>query len=100
MILAVLGTLVSACGTGSPDPQAACDQAIAQAMAIDPASDTVRAVDGAIAGCRSLETWVAAARRYPDTYVGRDPASLARQRCGASAGLATTPVCVEIQANR
>jgi hypothetical protein len=93
LILVLLAGLVSACGTGYTDPQSACDAAVAQAVAIDPNSDTVEPVDGAIAGCRSLEAWVAAAEQYPDAFGGKDPAELARERCAASAQLAAAPVC-------
>ena len=71
MVLGMLGVLVSARGIGYADPQAVCDRAIAQAMAVDPASDTIRAVGGAVAGCPSLEAWVAAAKQYPDTLGAR-----------------------------
>ena len=47
MVLAVVASLVSACGTGSVGVGSAntgstCDEAFAQAMAIDPGSDTVQ----------------------------------------------------------
>jgi hypothetical protein len=99
IVVALLASLVSACGTGSTDPQSACDTALAQAMAIDPASDTVEPVDGAIAGCASVEAWVAAAQKYPDAFGGQDPATLARERCAASPQLAATPVCVGLSGN-
>ena len=99
MALGLLAGLVAACASGQPDAASACDAALAQAMAIDPASDTVQVADGGIAQCPSLEAWVAAAQRYPDAFGGQDPASLARERCGASAELATTPVCTEILGN-
>ena len=96
LVVGVLGILASGCGTGSPDPQSACDRAIAQAMAIDPHSDTVRAVDGAIAGCSSLESWVAAAKRYPDAFGGQDPVTVARDRCSTSSALAGAAVCTSL----
>ena len=96
LLLAVLGSVVTACGSPTADRASDCDQAVARAIAIDPASDTVMTVDGAIAGCQSLEAWVAAAQRYPDAFGGQDPADLARERCGLSAALANTPVCSEL----
>jgi hypothetical protein len=99
LLLGLLGSLVTACGSATADRQAACDQAFAQAIAIDPASDTIRSVDGAIAGCQSLEAWVAAANRYPDAFGGQDPAALASARCGASPALADAPVCTDLQSN-
>lgn len=92
-MVGVLVILLAGCGTGSSDPQSACDRAIAQAMAIDPHSDTVHAVDGAIAGCSSLESWVAAAKRYPDARGGQDAVAVARDRCSKSAVLAGAAVC-------
>jgi hypothetical protein len=91
---ATLAISLSACASGVADRDAACDDAYAQAMAVDPASDTVTAVDGAIASCSSLEAWVAAARRFPDTSAGQDPVAYAVTRCTASAGLANSLVCV------
>jgi hypothetical protein len=99
MVLAVLAGLVAACASGSTDPESACDAAVAQAVAIDPASDTVQPVDGGIAGCSSLEAWVAAAQKYPDAFGGQAPTSFARERCGSSTALAATPVCVELLGN-
>lgn len=96
VVAVVLGTFVAACGARSTDPQAACDQAMAQAMAIDPHSDTVQAVDGAIAGCSSLESWVAAAKRYPDAFGGQDPVTVARDRCSRSSALAGAAVCASL----
>ena len=63
--------LTSACGTGRQDPESACDEAIAQAVAIDPASDTVDNQGGAVASCGSVEVWAAAASRYPDSFADR-----------------------------
>ena len=54
-LLGVFGGVLMGCASVTADRGAACDQAVAQAMAIDPGSDTVSAVDGAIAGCASLE---------------------------------------------
>ena len=96
IVVGVLGTLVSACGTGYADPQSACDQAVAQAMAIDPGSDTVQAVDGAIAGCSSLGAWVAAAQYYPDAFGGRNPVDVARDRCATSSALTNASVCADL----
>ena len=90
--------LVAACSPGVADSDAACDAAFAQAMAIDPASDTVDGFDGAIAGCSSLETWVAAARRFPDTTAGQDPVAFAATRCTASSDLAGSAVCIGLPA--
>jgi hypothetical protein len=97
LLLGLLGSLVTGCGSAAADPQSACDQAFAQAMAIQPGSDTVSSVDGAIAGCQSLEAWVAAAERYPDAFGAPDPAALARQRCAANPELANAPVCADLQ---
>ena len=101
LLVAVLGSVVTACGSATGDSQSAagqsaCDQAVAQAMAIDPGSDTVAAVGGAIAGCPSLEAWVAAAERYPDAFDGQDPATLANELCG-SVELANTPFCIDLR---
>lgn len=101
LMLAVVGSFVTACGSAtadqqSADGQSACDQAVAQAIAIDPGSDTVGGVDGAIAGCPSLEAWVAAAQRFPDAIDGQDPTALANERCG-SVQLANTPVCIDLR---
>jgi hypothetical protein len=97
LVLGILGSFVTACGSASADPQAACDQAFAQAMAIDPGSATVDAADGAIAGCQSLEGWVAAAERYPDAFGGRDPLAVASERCDTTAELQNTAVCVALR---
>jgi hypothetical protein len=94
IVVGLLAILVSACAPDVADLDAACDDAYAQAMAIDPASDTVDAVDGAIASCSSLGAWVAAANRYPDTTAGQDPVAYAATRCSASPEIAATPVCV------
>jgi hypothetical protein len=104
MVIAVLAGLVSACGTGSAGvgsavAGSACDEAFAQAMAIDPGSDTVHPVDGTIAGCSSLESWVTAAQRFPDAFGGQDAATVAQDRCAASPDLADTPVCAELSAS-
>ena len=98
IVVAAFGSLISACGSGYPDPQSACDQALAQAMAIDPGSDTVEAIDGAIAGCSSLEAWVAAARQYPDAFGGRNPVDVARDRCATSTQLTGASVCADLAA--
>ena len=90
----MLAILFAGCATGEANDGAGCDDALAQATAIDPASDTVSALDGAIASCPSLETWVAAASRYPDTTAGQDPVAYALTRCTASRDLADTPVCL------
>jgi hypothetical protein len=98
LMLGLLGsTLVTACGSATADQQSACDQAFAQAIAIDPGSATVSAVDGAIAGCQSLQAWVTAAERYPDAFGGQDPAAVASERCATSAALANTPVCTDLR---
>jgi hypothetical protein len=102
-MLAILGSLMNACGNASTDghaadEQSACDQAFAQAIAIDPAADTVGALDGSIAQCASLEVWVAAAARFPDTFDSQDPTAVADARC-ASEQLENTPVCMDL-ANR
>lgn len=97
VVLGVLASVMTACGSATADSQAACDQAIAQAVAIDPASDTVSSVDGAIAGCPSLEAWVAAAERYPDAFGGRDAAAVADERCATNAALANTAVCTDLR---
>ncbi|MEA2623740.1 MAG: hypothetical protein QOH61_2650 [Chloroflexota bacterium] len=76
--------------------EAACNQAFAQAIAVDPASDTVGGLDGTIASCSSLEAWVAAAQRYPDTTAGQDPVAYAGTRCAATPGIASSPVCVAV----
>ena len=98
LIVLGMGVLMSACAAGAADSQSACDQAIAQATAIDPGSDTVQSIDGAVAGCRSVKAWVAAAQRYPDTFGGQDPTDVARGQCAASPDLATTPLCIELAA--
>lgn len=85
--------------SSTTDQQAACDRAVAEAMAIDPRSDTVASVDGAIARCGSLEVWDRAAKRYPDAFSGQDPTTLARDRCGASSDLEAVPVCTDIRGN-
>jgi hypothetical protein len=97
LLLGVLAGVITACGNATADSQSACDQAIAQAVAIDPASDTVSSVDGAIAGCPSLEAWVTAAERYPDAFGGVDPAAVADERCATNAALASTPVCTDLR---
>jgi hypothetical protein len=97
LLLGILGSVVTACGSATADQQSACDQSFAQAMAIDPGSDTVNAVDGAIAGCQSLETWVAAAERYPDAFGGQDPVAVANERCDTSAELQNTAVCIALR---
>jgi hypothetical protein len=97
LLLAALGSFVTACGNATADQQSRCDQAFAQAMAIDPGSDTVSDVDGSITGCQSLEGWVAAAKQYPDAFGGRDPAAVASERCAASPELQNTPVCVALR---
>ena len=106
LLFVVLGSLVTACGSAatygqsaggqSAGGQSACDHAVAQATAIDPGSDTVGALDGAIARCPSLEAWVAAAERYPDAIDGQDPTAIANEMCG-SEQLANTPVCIELR---
>jgi hypothetical protein len=99
LLLVALATFVTGCGGASADRQSACDDAFAQAMAIDPGSDTVNSIDGAIAGCQSLEMWVAAAERFPDAFGGQDPAAVASQRCAANAALSEAAVCAELQGN-
>ncbi len=102
VIVLGFGMLLSACGTGSAggtgsaDTQSACDQAFAQAVAIDPGTDTVESIGGAVAECQSLEEWVAAAQQFPDAFGGSDPTTLAQERCAASPDLATTPICLEL----
>ncbi|MEA2577108.1 MAG: hypothetical protein QOD78_696 [Chloroflexota bacterium] len=106
LLVAVLGSVLTACGSATGGGQSAagqsavgqspCDQAVAQAMAIDPGSDTVAGVGGAIAGCPSLEAWVAAAERYPDAFDGQDPTTLANELCG-SEELANTPFCIDLR---
>lgn len=97
LLLGILVSLVTACGSAVADQQAACDQAFAQATAIEPGSDTVSSFDGAIAGCQSLEAWVASAEQYPDAFGGRDPLAVASERCAAFPELANTAVCADIQ---
>jgi hypothetical protein len=69
LLLCAFSAFVTACGSPTADGnataagQSACDQAFAQAIAIDSGSDTVSAIDGAIAGCRSLQAWVRAAEQ-------------------------------------
>lgn len=99
LALGLLGSVVTACGSATADQQSACDAAFAQALAIEPGSDTVSTADGAIAGCQSLEAWVSAAAKFPDAFGGEDPADLARQRCAANPALANTPVCADVLAN-
>ena len=105
LLLGILGALVTACATATIDgttrtaEDSACDQAFAQAIAIDPDSDTVSDIDGAIASCPSVEAWVSAAEQNPDALGGQDPAALAAERCAASSEIAGTPVCNEIQSN-
>jgi hypothetical protein len=93
---AVLAIVLAACATSVADRDAACDNAYAEAMAVDPASDTVDVADGAIATCSSLEAWVAAARRFPDTTAGQDPVAFAASRCAAAPGIAGSPVCLGV----
>jgi hypothetical protein len=97
LLLGILASVITACGSATADSQSACDQAIAQAVAIDPASDTVSSVDGSIAGCPSLEAWVAAAERYPDAFGGQDAAAVADERCTTNAALANTAVCIDLR---
>jgi hypothetical protein len=105
LLLGVLLTFVTACGGATIDGnataagQSACDDAFAQAIAIDADSDTVDAIDGAIAGCQSLEAWVQAAEQHPDAFGGQDAAALAKERCAASTTLANTAVCTDLQGN-
>jgi hypothetical protein len=105
LLLGILGAFVTACGSATidgnatTDSQSTCDQAFAQAIAIDADSDTVSAIDGAIASCQSLEAWVTASEQEPDALGGQDPAALASERCAASSEIAGTPVCNEIQSN-
>lgn len=96
VIGSALAILLSGCGSGVADSGAACDQAFAEAVAIDPASDSVRALDGAITSCSSLEAWVAAASRYPDTTAGQDPVAYAVTRCATSPGIAHSQVCLAL----
>jgi hypothetical protein len=98
VVLGLLGSL-TACAGAAADQQSACDAAFAQAFAIEPGVDTVSSVDGAIAGCQSLEAWVSAAERFPDAFGGEDPADLARQRCAANPVLANTPICADLEAS-
>jgi ADP-ribosylglycohydrolase len=105
LLLVLLGTFVTACASAATDGsttaagQSACDQAFAQAIAIDADSDTVSAIDGAIAGCPSLEAWVQAAEQHPDAFGGQDLAALATERCAASSQLANTAVCTDLPSN-
>ncbi len=95
LISACLCSLVlTACSSGAADGDAACDAAFAAALAIEPSSDTVHPFDGAIERCSSLEAWVAAAKRFPDTTAGQDPVAFAATRCAASSDLAGSEVCV------
>jgi F0F1-type ATP synthase membrane subunit c/vacuolar-type H+-ATPase subunit K len=89
-----LAILLTGCASDSGVGESACDQAFAQAMAVDPASDTASSFDGAIASCPSLEAWVAAASRYPDTTAGQDPVAYAVTRCTSTPGIADSLVCV------
>jgi hypothetical protein len=97
LLLGILGSFVTACGSATADQQSKCDQAFAQAMAMDPGSDTVSPVDGSFAGCQSLESWVAAAKQYPDAFGGRDPAAVASERCATSPELQNTAVCIALR---
>jgi hypothetical protein len=64
--LLVAGALAALIGvpilarSAAADMGARCDQAISQAMAIDPRSDTVRPTDGS-SPCDAVEAWVGAA---------------------------------------
>jgi hypothetical protein len=98
LLLGLLGSL-TACGGATADQQSACDAAFAKAFAIEPGVDTVSSVDGAIAGCRSLEAWVSTAEQFPDAFGAEDPADLARQRCAANPVLKNTPICAELEAS-
>ncbi len=97
LVLGMFGGVLAGCASATADSQSSCDNAVAQAMAIDPGSDTVSSIDGAIAGCPSLEAWVSAAGRYPDAFGDQDPTTLATARCEASPQLASTPVCTDLQ---
>jgi hypothetical protein len=102
LLLGIVGAFVAGCNDAAadrsaPDGQSACDQAFAQAIAIDPGADTISAIDGAIAGCQSLEAWVDAAQRFPDALDGQDPDLIAGERCAASTELAHTAVCTDLQ---
>jgi hypothetical protein len=105
MLLFIFSAFVIACdgatidGAGTTAEASACDQAFADAIALDADSDTVSAIDGVIATCQSLEAWVQGAQQHPDLLGGQDPADLAGARCAASSLLAGTPVCTEIQGN-
>jgi hypothetical protein len=99
LLLAMIGGSLTACRSATADQQSACDAAFAQALAIEPGSDTISSFDGAISGCESLEAWVSAAEQFPDAFGGEDPTDLARQRCAANPALANTPVCAELLAS-
>jgi hypothetical protein len=106
LLLGFLLTFVSACASATTGGggtaaagQSACDEAFAQAIAIEADSDTVSSIDGAIAGCGSLEAWVRAAQQHPDAFGGQDPATLAAERCASSPALANTAVCNDLPTN-
>lgn len=94
-LIGMVSVIAIACGTVNDDPQAACNQAVAQAMAIDPGSDIVQAVDGAMADCGSIKRWVIAAKQYLYSFGEQDPAAYALERGGASATLARSGICAE-----
>ena len=95
-ICGVLAILLSGCAAAAADQGATCDGAFAQAMAIDPATDTVGAIDDTIASCSSLEAWVAAASRHRPWIAGQDPIAYAATRCAAAPRIAHSAVCLAV----
>ena len=58
---AALAIALGGGASSAPDPAGDCDTALANAMAVDPGSDTVMAFDSAMASCTALRAWLAAA---------------------------------------
>jgi hypothetical protein len=86
---------LAACGSNGAD-ETACQQALADAAAIEATEDAVENLDEAIRVCASLVDFEAAADAFPEALDGASAREFIANRCSANDELADTALCQEV----
>lgn len=92
--LTVAGSLIG-CGTGTGEEASACEQAMADAAAVDEMQDTVPDLYPAVEACGTVDEWTDAAEAHPDALDGADPETFLGNVCQNSE-LSDAELCAEV----
>lgn len=88
VVLGIFGNAVD-----SPTKGTACEEAFAEAAAVDEMQDSNEDLFPAVRACANVEEWTAASAQHPDALDGADPEFYLTNLCANYPEISSEPLC-------